>query len=601
MTTTAPEHASGTAGDLTPADLEALADAFMDTEMADKHVTGAALVAVRGEEVLLVKGYGTANLEADTPVTPETVFRAGSIAKLFTATAVMHLVEQGQVDLEADVNTYLKKFQLETRFPGAVALEHLLTHTAGYDEHYLGGHARSAEQGQPLGDYLSEHMPPQTAPAGEFISYNDHTMSLAGFVVEEVSGMPFEEYVRLHITDPLGMEATSFHQPAPDEILAQLATGYAYSSGEQRPFQYDYIHVSPAAALLTTAGDMGAFLRANLVGSSVLAPKTLELMHTTHFRHHETLRGRAYGFSEQFFNGVRVLFHDGGNPGFISRLVLIPEHNIGFFMTANTDQFSPGGRLNRDFTDAFFERYFPETGRFEAPEPASGVVVEPERYTGYYREMQGYSHYTIQKLVSVMNQFPVTANEEGRLVTLSSELIPRQENVFQWANNPNHIVFRQNEAGEITHMFFGTGAFVRLKWYETRPFHLALAAIFLVTFLSAVVVSLLPAATSLGGIARAALGLMGGLNLVFLVGIGLTLARTSQWEFTYGLTTRMTILLAIPFLTILLTVGMLVFGAGGWSAASWPLWLRIYYSLAALIAAGFIPFLHYWNLLGWRG
>ena len=80
MTPTAPEHARGTSGDLTPANLEALADSFMDTEMADKHVTGAALVAVRGEEVLLVKGYGTANLEADTPVTPETVFRAGMSA-----------------------------------------------------------------------------------------------------------------------------------------------------------------------------------------------------------------------------------------------------------------------------------------------------------------------------------------------------------------------------------------------------------------------------------------------------------------------------------------------------------------------------------------
>lgn len=585
---------------LESSDLAAFADAFFAETMDALKVPGAAVVVVRGSEVLLSRGYGQADTDRKAPVDADTVFRAGSVSKLFTATAVMQLVEQGRLDLQADVNNYLQSFQLETQFPGPVTVADLLLHTAGYDEESLGSHARSAAEGLPLGEFLAENMSPQTAPAGEFISYNDLTMSLAGFLVEEVSGVPFEQYVAQNILQPLGMDSSTFVQPAPQPILDRLAVGYALNGSDFSPFAYDYINVGPAAALLTTAGDMGHFLSAHLTGGAPLMnPETLSEMHATQFRMHEKLRGRTYGFSELFVNGRRVIFHDGGNPGFGNRLMLLPEEGVGFFITFNMDQSDPGGKLHRAFTSAFFDRYFPAEDAFVPPLPAD-ITYDPARYTGYYREMQAYSSRTIQKLTSLLNQFPVTTTADGSLRTAGSTMIPVEKDLFAWADTDGYVAFREDEGGKISHMFFGTGVFVKLKWYESQPFHMALAGLFVLVFLGSLVGAFLPVFGRMHTLLRPLLGLTGLLNLAFLLVFAYVLMQTSQWEFAYGIPTAVKWLLAVPFVTLLLTAAIAVLtfniGSGGGLNGFAGVFLVVF----LFVSAVYYGFLSYWNLLGWR-
>jgi CubicO group peptidase (beta-lactamase class C family) len=189
---------------------------------------------VKDGEVLFTRGYGKANVEKGEPVLADkTLFRIASITKLFTTTAVMQLAEEGKLDLHRDINTYLTDVEIPNTYPGRpLTLHHLLTHSAGFEEHYTGSGARDASDVEPLDEYLSEQMPARVRPPGEVSSYSNYGMSLAGLVVQEVSGVPFDRYVEENVLDPLRMESTTTVQPPVPKLRERLATGYDVEGGE---------------------------------------------------------------------------------------------------------------------------------------------------------------------------------------------------------------------------------------------------------------------------------------------------------------------------------------------------------------------------------
>ncbi|MDX1578806.1 MAG: serine hydrolase domain-containing protein, partial [Gemmatimonadota bacterium] len=219
---------SGGPGD--PAEFGAFIDAFFEAEMEESHIPGGVFLMVKDGEVFYAEGYGFANLEARVRVDPaRTVFRVGSNSKTLTAAAVLTLLEDGRVDLDTDINEYLTRVRVPNTYPEEITLRHLLTHTAGLDERLFGQHARTREEALSLEEYLAEKLPPRTGPPGAVISYNDHGPSLAGLVVEEVSGRPFAEYVADRIFDPLGMTLSSFDSAnLPPSVRGNLATAYRY-------------------------------------------------------------------------------------------------------------------------------------------------------------------------------------------------------------------------------------------------------------------------------------------------------------------------------------------------------------------------------------
>ncbi len=581
------------------------ADTFFSENMEHLQVPGAALVVVKGDQVIYSQGYGYAHLEAKTPASPdETIFRAGSVSKLFTATALMQLYERGQLDLHADINTYLTRFQVYSPDGSPVTTAQLLTHTAGFEENYFGMHASTPEELIPLGDFLATHLPPITSQPGTVISYNDHGMSLAGFLVEEITGVPFEQYMLEEILIPLGMTSSTFDQPPAPAIQDRLAIGYRYQSGTYAPYPFDFVNVPPATSLLTSADDMAHFIIAQLndgiyQNQRILTPETLALMEAQQFSHHPRLRGRAYGFSEWIENNQRALFHDGGNPGFMSRLLILPEHGVGFFIAINGDQQSKAPRLLREFTSQFLDTFFPEAeNQVPDPIPPADFAIRADKYTGYYRELAGYSSTTLTKLASLMSQVPVKRGADNTLTIGSGTAIEVEPLVFRWQGSDSYAVFREDAGGQVDFLFYGTGAFQKLAWYETQPFQFGLVILFVIGFLSMLVTGIFT--KSLKPHTRGLLVSVGLFNLVFLLGIGLVLLNMDHWNIFYGLPLVLKLLLALPIITTLLTVGLIVLSGASWIAGDRSLVLKSLVTLLTLLAVGFIPFLNYWNLLGFK-
>jgi CubicO group peptidase (beta-lactamase class C family) len=312
-----------------PGDAEAFVTGFLQAELAERRVPGAVFVMVRGGEVLFARGFGMADLARAAPVDPErTLFRVASLSKLFTGTAVMQLVESGAVELDADVNQYLRSFSVPPAFGEPVRVRHLLTHTGGFDDRLLGMAASSEAAQEPLRAHLARRLPERVMPPGRVFSYSNYGMALLGAVIEEVSGQPFEAYVSERVLAPLGMTRSSF-APGP-ELRADLATGYALRRGKPEPLAYDWLNIPPAGGLAATAADMARFLRAQLGGGAlegarILRPETLAEMHRTQFSHDPALPGVGLAFMERRHGRYRTLEHAGDWGGFASLLVLVPE------------------------------------------------------------------------------------------------------------------------------------------------------------------------------------------------------------------------------------------------------------------------------------
>jgi CubicO group peptidase (beta-lactamase class C family) len=219
----------GLAQDEWAAQLASVVDAILGKAVSDEDVPGAVVLVVKDGRVVFQRGYGFADLKTRRPVDPErTLFYLASLTKTFMATAAMQMVEQGKLELHADVNRTLKTFQVDHAYSEPVTLAHLLTHTAGFDDRNIGYVAHTAAEAEPLAIYLSHALPPRVRPPGIVTSYSNHGYGLAGDLVEIVSGRHYADYLEENIFHPLGMRRTTARIPLPAELAADLATGYEY-------------------------------------------------------------------------------------------------------------------------------------------------------------------------------------------------------------------------------------------------------------------------------------------------------------------------------------------------------------------------------------
>jgi len=255
-----------------PDELEAFVDGVIYSQMDEHNIVGATLSIVQDGEITLSKGYGYADKENKVPVDPaKTLFRPGSTSKLFTWTAVMQLVEQGFIDLDADINEYLD-FEIpdelygwdEAGSPGPITMAHLLTHTPGFEDKGEGLIVLTTEEMLTLEDYLKKNIPARVFPPGEVMAYSNYGTSLAGYIVELVTGIPFAEYVEKNIYEPLGMEQSTFRQPLPDELEPHTAGGYNFFNGTYHRGSFEYISSLPAGSMSSTAEDLARFMIAHL-------------------------------------------------------------------------------------------------------------------------------------------------------------------------------------------------------------------------------------------------------------------------------------------------------------------------------------------------
>ncbi|HEX3431880.1 MAG TPA: serine hydrolase [Rhizomicrobium sp.] len=368
-------------------DLRTFFDGMIPYAIHRDDIAGGTVAVVKDGHILFAQGYGYADLKTHKPViADQTMFRPGSVSKLFTWTAVMQQVEQGKLDLDKDVNTYLD-FKIPEAFGKPITLRNIMTHTAGFEETLSELFVQKPDQLYPLRDYLIRHMPKRIFPPGKVVAYSNYSSTVAGYIVQRVSGEPFDQYIENHIFKPLAMNSSTFTQPLPSAFSKNMAMGYKQAS-DPTPTPYELVEAAPAGALASTATDMAHFMIAHLNGGSyngaqILKPETVKEMHSLNYTLAPGLNGFDLGFYQENRNGHQIIGHGGDTEVFHSDLHLILDANTGIFMSFNSVGKDGGVETVRlAIFRAFLDRYFPYTP------PDEKTVADPgndnARVTGYY-------------------------------------------------------------------------------------------------------------------------------------------------------------------------------------------------------------------------
>ena len=406
-------------------DLDAWLDGYMPFALNTSDIPGAVVVVVKDGQVLSARGFGYADIDKRTPVDgARTLFRVGSVSKLVTWTAVMQMVEQGKVDLDADVNTYLD-FKIPERAGKPVTLRQIMTHTAGFEEAVKYLIVYDKGKARPLGELLKAWVPKRIFDAGTTPAYSNYATSLAGYVVERVSGMPFNDYVEQHIFAPLNMRTASFRQPLPANLAPLIATGY--SKPGKPSLGFEIVNSAPAGALSASGLDMANFMIAHLAGGEfngqrILSAATAKTMHDSPLDRIDRnallppLNRMELGFFETNVNGRDVIAHLGDTEGFHSSLHLYMDDGVGLYLSVNS-----GGRdgasntlrsaLFQDFSDRYFASNLPADGRV----PDAEAKRHAELMVGSWQNSRR-SESNFFAVFNLLGQAKIALGEKGELV-----------------------------------------------------------------------------------------------------------------------------------------------------------------------------------------
>jgi CubicO group peptidase (beta-lactamase class C family) len=425
-----PAPVAAPAHELTATDVGAWLDGLMPTALNTAQTPGAVVVVVKDGQVLFEKGYGYADYEKRTPVNIKTtLFRPGSTSKLFTWTAVMQLVEQGKIDLDADVNQYLD-FNIPKLNGQPVTMRMLMTHRAGFSE-TAKDLLTYGKAPPPLGKVLSRYVPPRLYGPDGGPGYSNYGASLAGYIVERVSGQPFETYVDQHIFAPLGMKNASFAQPLPANLAGQMSKGY--ETWDKPGPGFEVISMPPAGALSASGDDMSHFMIAQLSqgqygGAQILKPATVQQMQTSITKAFPDLDGNALGFYRQDINGHRAVAHAGDTNYFHSDLILFPDDHLGLFISVNAKgKEGMGEFLRGSVFEQFADRYLPAAAPPSGRVDAATAKAHAAMIAGLYMNTRR-SDSTFIDIIRLLAPTMVTANADG---TISAEPVGQPERFYE--------------------------------------------------------------------------------------------------------------------------------------------------------------------------
>ena len=599
----------------------AFLDATLQELIESSGIKAGAFVFVRYGKVQYEKGFGYSDSKQAIPVDPElTVFRAASNGKVFVALSAVLLASQGKLDLNADINTYLKEFKLPEKFGIPVTLHHLLTHTGGFEERFLGGLAPSPSAVVPLGEYLASRMPERVSPPGLWMSYSNHGMALAGLVVQDAAGMRFDEIVEQQILGPLKMSRSSFRQPPPDTLTDSMVWDRRGAGPSLNPY--------PAGSLVTTVGDMGKFIIALLGNSTegaILKPADRELLFERHFSAHPSMPGIAYGFFEGSANGHRTLHHTGDG-GHHSLIWLVPEAQLGLFFVytspSKTDSAEPRSQLVSMITD----RLFPVMAvGVLVPKPESAARIQ--QISGNYRPNQS-SRTTIEKLIALPSQITVSPQPDrsiGIALGLGAEVerfVETEPYLFRSADGVS-VAFTLDDRGTVIGLT-GTSGTVddplsaeRIGPFDDSRLHLLALGFIAVVFSLRLLLLFLSGAVwifnRLRGAKKKSLsnkrpgdGLGWRVSGVFaltcvaapIIAIGsVIVAEKPIFDLPFGVYTALVMIALASLLGVSLVP---FFSISAWFRREGAIWKRVSLSLMAVagIMAGLLAW--YWNVLGFN-
>lgn len=495
---------------MAPAQLEAFVDGVVAQAMAADHIAGVTVSVVQDGQVALKKGYGFANVNPYRPVDADrTLFRIGSISKIFTWILVLREVEAGHMRLDAPINLYLPEALriADQGFKRPVLVRDLMNHTPGFEDRALGQlFERDYGRVRPLEAYLRQERPARVREAETLVSYSNYGAGLAGEAVAEITGKPFESLVEAIITGPLGLTRTSFREPHPPRsgmpapLAPNLATdvsgAYRWTSEGWRLRPFEYIgQIAPAGAASSTAGDMARFMlmllgNGTLDGVAVYGPATATAFSTPQAAPATGVPAFRHGLMEEPQpGGLLGVGHEGDTLSFHSNMVLVPALNLGVFVSTNTGAGAPlAATLARRIVQRF---YGPPPGA--PPGGSTALVDDRAAFEGVYltdrRAYHGLEGF-IDRLIGAQT---VKVTQDGRLIVAGpngarrwSPVGPIAQGRFASDDGVDHLIF-QMAAGRARRFFDPSGAmaFERIGFLDQAGAVIVLTVLTLLASLAA--------------------------------------------------------------------------------------------------------------------
>lgn len=426
-------------------------------------IPGASVAIIEGSQIVFTKGYGYADLKTKKPVTPDTVFRAGSISKSFTSIGIMMLVEEGKLSLDAKLSDLMPELKYDNPWEKTdpIRLVHLLEHTTGFDDigfhHYFlqGKDVPLSKAVDLYGPYKSRWTP------GTRISYCNAGPVIAGRIIEKVSGQSFPEFMAARLTGPLGMESAYWTREP--QITDRLSKSYANTEGKEEPFVE--ILARPSGSLNVTPKDL-AKLPLLMLGRGTLDAHTyLKLESVERIERPETTDGvRAglrygYGLGNLMYPGKKGIFfgHDGGIDGFVSKYEYAPGLGAGFVVMANlgTIEVLKAGDQIREY----LERSLPESKPVAQPIAPADLA----EWVGYYQTITPRQQQLA--IIESLANWQTAKAENGELIFNDTKRIHVGKNVFQKMDSaaPNIVFVRKPEG---VFLYTSTGANRKLPMWE---------------------------------------------------------------------------------------------------------------------------------------
>jgi len=587
-------------------------DSIMKQITEENNVPGAILSIVKADSTLLVSGYGVQEIKSKKAVDPtESLFRIGSVTKNITALALMQLVEKGKIDLYGDANDYLVSYQLKNEYEKKITPYDLITHTAGLDNHLLGVQSRDFLDPEDLAPHVIKQFPDQIRQPGEVQLYSSYGTALIAVMIQDVTGMLFNDYVQENIFDPLGMQSTYFFVQDVDKD--NLASSYLLINDEHIHLKtINGIYIYPTGSVMTTAEDMAQYMKVftsdGLVnGIQIIKPQTLALMSGRIFGPFSDLH---IGYSIGFFNNnnfnERMYNHTGGIHGFASAMNIYPDSKLAIFLSGNAR--STNSNFYGDAKKEL-EALLLDHNKNLKPELEFSTDVDEKllnQYAGKYRSVN-YSTKTVEKVAMLMgynSEIDVEVAGDNIISKSNDTLKMLSDGRFWSEKNQQFFAFKQGIEGD-KYLINSNGFFEKISFYDSSSFQLNWVLFVVLIQL----VSLLIYA-AYGTIKKlriknsfkwqAWLNILVALSIIlfsFLLAVATN--TVNPWESAYGILDYVKNILLIPFFIIgliILNIVILLFKR----TKTQSVVFRIFGIVVLISQVSFIFWMYYWNLIGFN-
>ncbi|GJL91731.1 serine hydrolase domain-containing protein [Hyphococcus sp.] len=594
--------------------LEAYIDGVVGAHQREHAAPAISVSVVRDGRIVFAKAYGEADVEAGKAAHGvDTMFRIGSVSKTFTWTAVMMLHDRGLIDLDADVNKYLKGIQIPDAFDAPITMNDLMAHRAGFEDTFA-VFTYPDEGEATLTQALTETMPKRVYAPGARTSYSNWGAALAAKIVEDISGVPYREFLEQEILGPLSMTHTTIEAPSlmSDADRPSLAVGYDVSAGAYK--RADYMQIgpfAPAGAMASSAHDMAQWMLVHLGagaynGAQIMRADTHDLMWSRAFTDRTEGADLAHGFQARVYRGVKTFGHGGATTSFYTDMTLVPELGLGIFISQST---SDDRGLVFDLAPLVIDHVLDRPAAPARDDP--NFAETAETFAGeYFDNRRSFSLF--EKLFAASDGATVETASGGALTISSGDKVkhfaplPGAADTFE-NRNGERVVFGRDAKGHVTHFTDGSGVHSYDRVDITTDANLL--------NLSLLAVLLFAATTMLGAwrrqgreVAQSSTGALIGVAAFAVAVLSFAFGGAIVWLMATLSNATASTMQAYPLPAVsifrLMALAMFAVGVAGmfslwpvWRASGWGLWRKMHHVLFAIALASLAVMLVFWNVV----